>query len=327
MQNINKQLSELNSTLSDAPIDMFICAASFEDRCKSITDSLGTLQIEGSIVAYNQNFKTLVQKNLTYLSEKLTELTAQDRHVELALDTSKPIWTADHIAREVGAAIQAGAHRFVIDVTTFTRESLLVLVRFLKQSLEESDSVQFLYAHAKEYSVGDKYEDKWLSKGIREVRSVLGYPGDFLPSRRTHLIILVGFEDERAISLIRECEPALISLGLGDSAETGTGPHQSTNEHRFARLKSSLDSASNFVFKGYDAEATRKILKNRVSAAPGLNTIIAPMNTKISTLATAALALENESIQICYAQANIYNYSHYSSPSDNFYLFRLAGFP
>ena len=54
MQNINKQLSELNSTLSDAPIDMFICSASFEDRCKSITDSLGTLQIEGSIVAYNR---------------------------------------------------------------------------------------------------------------------------------------------------------------------------------------------------------------------------------------------------------------------------------
>ena len=327
MQNINKQLSELSSTLSDAPIDMFICSASFEDRCKSITDSLGGLQIERSIVAYNQNFQTLVQKNLTYLSEKLIDRTTPDRFFKVALDTSKPIWTADHIAREVEAAVQAGAHRFVIDATTFTRESLLILVRFLKQSLKASDSVQFLYAPAKEYSIGAEYEDKWLSKGIREVRSVLGYPGDFLPSRRTHLIILVGFEDERAISLIRECEPALISLGLGDNAEAGTGPHQSTNEHRFARLKSSLDSASDFVFKGYDAEATRKILTKRVSAAPDLNTIIAPMNTKISTLAAAALALENESIQICYAQASIYNYSRYSSPDDNFYLFRLAGLP
>ena len=74
-----------------------------------------------------------------------------------------------------------GAHRFVIDATTFTRESLLILVRFLKQSLKTSDSVQFLYAPAKEYSIGTQYEDKWLSRGIREVRSVLGYPGDFLP--------------------------------------------------------------------------------------------------------------------------------------------------
>ena len=327
MQNINKQLSELNSALSGAPIDVFICSASFEDRCMSITDNLGTAQIEKSIVAYNANFQSLVQSNLTYLSEKLNERTAQHQTVELALYTSKPIRTADQIAREVGAAVRAGAHRFVIDTTTFTRESLLVLVRFLKQSLKTSDSVQFLYAPAKEYSTGDEYKNKWLSKGIREVRSVLGYPGDFLPSRRNHLIILVGFEDDRAISLIRECEPALISLGLGDSAEASTGPHQSTNEHRFARLKSSLDSASDFVFKGYDAEATRKILKERVRAAPDLNTIIAPMNTKISTLAAAALALENESIQICYAQANIYNYSRYSSPNDNFYLFRLAGFP
>ena len=327
MQTINKQLSKLNSTLIDAPIDVFICSASYEDRCKSITHNLGDVQIERSIVAYNNNFLPLVQKNLTYLSKTLIERTGKDRLLELALDTNKPIWTADHIVQIVGSAVMEGAHRFVIDATTFTRESLLILVRFLKQSLKTSDSVQFLYAPAKEYSIGTQYEDKWLSRGIREVRSVLGYPGDFLPSRQTHLIILVGFEDDRAISLIRECEPALISLGLGDRAEAGTGPHQSTNEHRFARLKSSLDSASDFVFKGYDAEATRKILKERVSAAPDMNTIIAPMNTKISTLAAAALALENKSIQICYAQANIYNYSRYSSPDDNFYLFRLAGLP
>ena len=215
----------------------------------------------------------------------------------------------------------------MIDTTTFTREALLILVCFLKQSLKASDSVQFLYTHAKEYSIGDEYEDKWLSKGIREVRSVLGYPGDFLPSRRNHLIILVGFEDERAISLIRECEPALISLGLGDSTEAGTDVHQSTNEHRFARLKSYLDLTYDFIFKGYDAEGTYKILDDRVRAATELNTIIAPMNTKISTLAAASLALENKSIQICYAQASIYNYSRYSLPDDNFYLFRLAGLP
>lgn len=327
MPNTYRQLSDLASTFSDAHIDVFICSASFEDRCKSVTDSLGHVRINRSIIAYNQDFYPLIENNLTHLTTKLIERTTRNQLATLALDTTNPIWTADHIAQEVGTALRAGADRVVIDITTFTRESLLILVRFLKQSLKASDSVEFLYAHAGEYSIGDQYEDKWLSKGIREVRSVLGYPGDILPSRRNHLIILVGFEDGRAISLSRECEPALISLGLADSAEAGTDPHQRSNEHRFARLKSSLDSAQEFIFKGYDAEATYNILKDRVSAAEDLNTIIAPMNTKISTLAAARLALENKSIQICYAQASIYNYSHYSSPGDNFYLFSLSGFP
>ena len=95
---------------------------------------------------------------------------------------------------------------------------------------DESSVVDFLYAPASEYSIGDKPGDKWLSKGISEVRSVMGYPGGFAPSRDTHLIILAGFEDYRALSLIQELEPSLVSIGYGDSSEVSTGPHQVTNE-------------------------------------------------------------------------------------------------
>ena len=327
MESTNRKLSELGAALGTPPVDVFICSASFESRCRSIVDSLGTVKVTRSIVAYNLDFLPVVSGNLAYLSEKLSERTGKNQHFELGMDTSHPIRTADHIAHEVDAAIEGGGHRFVIDVTTFTRESLLILVRYLKGSLKTSDSVLFLYAHAKEYSTGDEDREKWLTKGIREVRSVLGYPGDLLPSRLNHLIILVGFEDERALSLIRECEPARISLGLGDPVEPGTRPHQDVNEHRFAKLKHFLQSVSEFAFKGYDAEATYRTLKEQVRATPGLNTIVAPMNTKVSTLGAAALALEDRSIQLCYAQANVYNHSRYSLPDDNFYAFTVPGLP
>ena len=328
MQNIHGRLTALSSQLADFPIDVFICSASFEDRCKSITDNLGGVSLTRSIVAYNEHYLPLVKENLHYLSDRLATKTANNSNFQLAVDSSRPIRTADHIAQTVGDSVENKPQRFVIDTTTFTREILLILVRFLKKSLDPSDSVEFLYASAKEYSVGDVDQHKWLSKGIREVRSVLGYPGDLLPSRRNHLIILVGFEDERALSLIRECEPARISLGIGDKSEVGTDPHQNTNEQRLARLKSFLgESASEFIFKGFNVGATRQILLQEVNRFPELNTIIAPMNTKISTLAAAAVALENEDVQICYAQANMYNYSRYSVPDKDFYLFRLRGFP
>lgn len=317
------KLSQLSLQLGEDPIDVFVCSSSFEERCKSIVDHLESTEIRQAIVAYNENFGDLVAKNLEYLHNRLGTNQCQP----LALDTNNPIKTGDRIAESIESCLLPTPQRFVIDTTTFTRESLLILIRCLKQYLKDSDCVRFLYAHAKEYSIGDPFEDKWLSKGIREVRSVLGYPGDLLPSRQSHLIILVGFEDERALSLIRECEPSRISLGVGDEAEMGTLPHQKTNVHRFDRLKSFLGSVEQFTFKGYDADATKEVLKQQIAAAPDFNTIIAPMNTKISTLGAAALALEDESIQLCYAQANIYNYARYSIPDDDFYLFTLLGIP
>jgi hypothetical protein len=47
------------------------------------------------------------------------------------------------------------------------------------------------------------------------------------------------------------------------------------------------------------------------------------MNTKISTVGAALAAIKQESIQLCYAQANIYNVERYSAVSDEVFIFEL----
>ena len=54
-----------------------------------------------------------------------------------------------------------------------------------------------------------------------------------------------------------------------------------------------------------------------------MNTVIAPMNNKISTVGAALAALKNPNIQISYAQADIYNVVGYSMPNDDYYLGEL----
>lgn len=320
------KLSELKNNLAGDKIDVFFCSASFEERGKSIANHLDLSQIGCSIVATNVAFRELIAEDHQALREKFQKPGSDVK--DLLLDANDPIKSGDAINDVVSTVIsRTEPQRFLIDITTFTRESLLMLVRCLKWTVKKSDTIEFIYAHAKEYSVGDLQKDKWLSKGIREVRSVLGFPGDLLPSQRSHLIILVGFETERALSLIRECEPAAISLGLPDGSEIGTRPHQDTNVYTIQRLKSILDHVDEFAFKAYDAEETRAVLQSQVRKRIAYNTIIAPMNTKISTLGAALLALDDPSIQLCYAQANIYNYKRYSTPDDDYYLINLAGFP
>ena len=324
----NGKLKELKNRLSDTEIDIFLCSASFEERCTSITENLDPEWVKSVIVATNTSFGDLVEDKRTLLTRRFQKAGVEVS--DLPLDSNDPIKSGDAIVNIIGTVLsKTNPQRFLIDITTFTREALLMLVKYLKTVTKKGDEVEFIYAHAKEYSVGDSPEDKWLSKGIREVRSVLGFPGDLLPSRGNHLVMLVGFEHERALSLIRECEPSYLSLGLANEAERGTQPHQGTNVRTVQWLKSVLSTnyLDEFVFSAYDAEKTRDILRRQLEKIKEHNAIIAPMNTKISTLGAALLGLNDPSVQLCYALPNSYNYSRYSLPDDDYYMFRLSGFP
>ena len=118
-----------------------------------------------------------------------------------------------------------------------------------------------------------------------------------------------------------------MSIGYGDRSEVSTGPHQVTNDTKVERIRSVLGSVEVFVFSCYDAPSAEEAIRKIVREHDQYNTIVAPMNTKISTLGAARAALRDESIQVCYAQADIYNYRNYSRPGDSYYHQRFDDYP
>jgi hypothetical protein len=68
---------------------------------------------------------------------------------------------------------------------------------------------------------------------------------------------------------------------------------------------------------------TKDAIQRQISEFDDTNPIIAPLNTKISTLALAQAVEENDSIQICYASALLYNVEDYSEPKEHCYIFKL----
>ena len=316
----NSTLCKLEEYIGARPIDAFICCASFEERSKSIANRLNSDLVRWSWICFNRDYANLTTENVQTLVKIFAE-----KHSLVELDTTNPLLTADSISSNLSELRSSGnKKRILIDITAFTRESLLILLKFLFEGREQGYTVEFLYANASEYSVGDSSDEKWLSKGNREVRSILGYPGLLVPSRHSHLIVLVGFEDERALSLIHECEPSRITLGIGSEVEWATSPHQDTNVARLRRLKNVIGSVEEFRFTGYDAKDTKKIIQRIIRNTKGYNTVIAPMNTKISTLGAAMVALEDECVQMCYAQADSYNTRNYSAPGRHFFHLSMS---
>lgn len=301
-------------------IDVFICCASFEMRSRSLADNILQNNIKKVLVANNINLNTYVGENLKYLMERFGK-----RAIAVPIDSGDAIKTADELNNALEAVFKEQYHNYLIDITTFTHESLLMLLKLLCKYRRNEDIITLAYTSATNYSLDEnKPEKKWLSKGISDIRSVLGYPGEVLPYRKDHLILLVGYEHERASLLIERYDPNMISLGYGKSKSVTNEHLQDANIH-FRKLAEENIAAKygvkdNFEFSCNDPESARDEILKCIQKTPDYNHIIAPMNTKISTIGAALAATVNPEIQLCFAQPAYYNYKSYSLPGSTCYL-------
>jgi hypothetical protein len=290
-------------------IDLFICCASYERRSTCAPMNIEPDRVGVALVCFNDDFAASVAENLAALQTHFGS-----RSQTVALRQSDPMRGLDHLQEALPGTLSAEAKTVVIDTTTFTHEGLLILLRLLASCLRPIDAVHIVYTPASDYALGANDADKWLSRGLKDIRSVLGFPGKMVPARNLHLIVLVGFEVERARLLIDACEPDFVSLGSGKDATDADRTHLPRNTESLQALSVLYPDFRKFKFSSIDPQETEQILGEQIGMFPGSNTIIAPMNTKLSTIGAALLALKRREVQLCYAPATTYNTPAYSSP-------------
>ena len=302
-------------------IGTFICCASFESRSVAIGNAISS-KVDRAIICINEDYADTAAASIGSLTNVFA-----GKHTIVNIRTDNPVLIADRLLQLLHHPLLEGD--VLVDITTFTHEQLLILMRLLHRT--PSTKMFFGYTGAVEYALGLPDEQKWLSRGVDNVRSVLGYPGNLVPSKKLHLIVLAGFESERAEKLMEAYEPTVMSLGMGDQLASISEKHFATNAVFHAKaLKFAGEIATvtstirQFKFSCSDPfEACQNIL-HQVQCVPGHNTVVAPMNTKVSTLGCALAALEDESLQLSYAHPMMYNTENYSSPSDECRIFDLT---
>lgn len=299
--------------LKDLPaIDIFICSASYEDRSLSIPLSLDPAEVQAALICGNED-------HLDRLGHNLSKLKAHFGHRSnlVMLRTDRPLDGADRLLEAIQRCKLGKSKTILVDITTFTHEGLLVLLKLLSILWVAGDHIILSYAPASDYAVGMSSEDKWLSRGIRDIRSVLGYPGLLRPSQKLHLVVLVGFEADRARLLIDTCEPDAISLGKGVDATDAGKAHLPRNVDALRELAVHYPRFNEFSFSTMDVQSTKDAIRSQVELYPHHNTVIAPMNTKLSTVGAALYSLDSPNSQLCYAPAVTYNLWKYSLPGDD----------
>lgn len=307
-------ISDLPDIYSDN-VGAAVYRVSFEDRSTAIARAIQALHSKPVLVFSSDRADKLAKNNLHTL------LSLNKEASNIRLDIKDPLQLADRISEVKAFCESAVAHgRILIDITCFRREELLILMRVLS-GLERP---MWRYCELLYVSAASMAED-WLSKNTVEYRSVIGYSGLSSPARRSHLIVMVGFEVERARDIIANYEPAKLTIGYGRQAESINAPLYHRNIHFFEQLKSLYGAdVDSFDFSLTDPLKAAREISAVVSKTPDMINIVAPLNNKISTIGAGLVGISKKEVQICYGVVSEYNVKSYSTVGDKVYRFNLA---
>lgn len=308
-------LSEVQKYFEGKRISL-ILGLGFDQRCFSSLQKFDFNKLEKVFGILN-----VIRDETTAENRRKFEELTQSRGVVIGEHSKGIIDLADELSLMIDS-VMASHDELIVDISAVSHELLVMLIGLMSTKGDFS-RLTILYTSAEEYSYMTEPDQIWLSRGVKEIRSILGFPGHMLPSKELHLVLLVGFEVERAAELIRCFEPSVLSIGVGHKDYSVSEKHHQNNRAFFESLKRFVDEQKNsscevydFEFSCVNPERTKEDLVSHINKFHQYNTVICPLNTKISTVGAALAAIENPSIQLCYAQAEEYNTSCYAKPGE-----------
>lgn len=186
---------------------------------------------------------------------------------------------------------QQGKIRVELDISTFNRQNLLVMLLLLRQMLKVSD-MEIIYTVPKEVN-------QEISRGATGFSNIPFFAGMFSIEKKKLLMLLAGYEIDRPLLLWRELEPSKVILAEGV---------EPTDESFYKRNKDAVDELSQFgpaevrqisandpiKAKAQLSEMFRKELEN-------YNIFVSPLNTKLQAVGLYLAWEENPAIQILVA--------------------------
>jgi len=305
-----KYIKKLEDELPEK-IDYLLVCASFEDRCLSFATPITGVKFEKVGIFYFEKFEEFSRNNIKILTDHF-------QVDPIPLDYSNPLTTADSLIGLFNENPEADKKSVLIDISTFTRESLLITLKFLSFI---SDKISDIYIFYRTANVSNN-----LSDAVVSIRSVIGYMGDINIEDPLHLIILSGFEHERAKEIIDTLEPDHISIGYASkdgsvSEDLYNSNIEFTNTLMAYYSDTKIDT---FEHSLLDPESSKREILKAANAKEGFSTVVAPLNNKISTIGAGLAAISNPRIQLCYAEMGNYNVNSYSTPTDDCYIFRVT---
>lgn len=214
-----------------------------------------------------------------------------------------------------GSRLKDSFRAVTFDITTFPREQLLVLLRFI-DAHPQRGKIRLLYGEPKRYATEEQaQEDRWLTRGVRSVQSVPGFGGVQFPKLQKLLAVILGHEGERAHITVRRHQPdklILIRQGRDQHHDGLREIAEQENEQIISIYGSESFWEANLPSRGViETEQIVDQIYNKYRYTH--NVFIAANGTKLQLIGVYLACRRLQEIQITYAVPSIYNWKRYST--------------
>jgi hypothetical protein len=297
------QLSRLNEYGAD---DLFICCASFEDRCFSGASRLGaSFRTRFSIIfVIEEPFYTKeVDTNLSKLQGQLGRHTAEGVYVircqrdnpTEAISQLKNIWPR--------CKPKDSDEPFItVDISGFTKIYLLQLLHHLVA--EQNLGIPRLIHTTQSYAATR------LTRGVEQITTVPNFFGTISFEKQTLLVLLLGFEPERSLSVWKHFNPARTIALISNPPRDGQMDYLEYARKNNASLLSQPGVEVKDVPPD-DPYGVRNTLESIYhDVRDTFNMVLGPFGTKPQTVGVFLFCLEHPKVQVIYSYPTSYTRSY-----------------
>lgn len=298
-----ERLTRLNEY---GPDDLFICCASFEDRCVSSTLRMGIDYRTSFAIIFaieDPLYKKQVDTNLYRLQTELGKRTSkgifviscQKENPIEGISQLKNIWTQCEPRNSEEPFI-------TIDISGFTKIYLLELLHYLVIKLNLGIPRMLHTTQA--------YLPTKLTQGVTQITTIHNFFGSLSLEKQTILVLLLGFEPERSVVVWKHFNPSKTIALI-----TNPPRYSNLNYLKYAQENNSyLLSQPSVEVRNVPADnpyAVKNVLEAIYNDTRGsFNMVIGPFGTKPQAVGVFLFCLEHPKVQVVYSYPLKYTRSY-----------------
>ena len=198
-----KEIDVLKQIDNNKADNFLLLCASPEDRCKGIVNLIPTnYSVDRIFLIVYEHVDPKREENVKYIIEKLKNV---GKIMVFQINEKTPIPIINEMIELIlSYAEKLENIKISFDFSTMIKWHLFLMLRAFDIN-KLSDKIRFLYTEPKDY-ITDLSQP--LSFGIRKIFPIPFYSGDFDFSKDSLLILMLGYEGNRALALLEEMDPA-----------------------------------------------------------------------------------------------------------------------
>jgi len=296
-------LHRLNDT---GPDDLFICCASFEERCLSSAGTMGVDFLTKYAVIFmveDPEFKQEIEHNMYRLQTELRNKTTEGVFV-VTCQRGNPVEGVNQLGNILKQCkLDNDDGPFItIDISGFTKLYLLELLNYL---VEEKKLGMPRILHTTQ-----KYLPSRLTRGIEQITTIPNYYGSPSLEKETAMVLLLGFEPDRAISVWKQYNPAKTLALITNPPRTGNPDYVKYARENNADLLSQ-PSVSVRDVPPDSPQGVKEVLDSIYEEMEeSYNIVIGPFGTKSQVVGVFLFCVQHPKVQVIYSFPATYTKSY-----------------